>query len=396
MVGWTASVGSCALSISNRTLQVRSIAHTICSPRSCGGPRRRSTVVVYGRPSGGKKREWVGTRGKESMPEVGKHHFSYFYSHEAVVRVTRSTTNNSHPVLSLFFLLIQKSLVLEIKEEEASAVVSAGLLVSEPGKDFEGDDVPLDDLVLIGQITGAHGVKGHVKVRPLTDEGERRFGEPGPRFLGPDPQTLGAKLRRPSEVVLESGRKILLKGLEAWIIRLEGVKTREEADGLAGHVLYIHVDDREEIEEDGAFYVQELLGLEVFLPNAQDPETVGELVGTIVDVHDGTGTYDCLRIRRKESDEQGEMITSLIPFAKDIVPYVDLEDGVVLITPPEGLLDITTRGAWQRDVRKGGGARADDKSKSRKGGRSKKRDKAAADREAKMQPQNGDIDGNAT
>jgi len=41
------------------------------------------------------------------------------------------------------------------------------------------------------------------------------------------------------------------------------------------------------------------------------------------------------------------MITSLIPFAKDIVPYVDLEDGVVLITPLEGLLDITTRGAWQ-------------------------------------------------
>ncbi|CAG9466558.1 unnamed protein product [Pedinophyceae sp. YPF-701] len=252
------------------------------------------------------------------------------------------------------------------------------LVASEPGLDFNGDPIAQDDLALIGGIMGAHGVSGELKVKPITDAPELRFGQPGPRFLGPDSRRYQSKLVPPREVNLLGGRKVLAKGAEAWIVRLEGVETREAAQALSGQSLYVHVADREDIEEEGLFYVQELVGMEVYLQNAEDPDVVGAKVGTVVEVCDGTGTHDVLRIRRVESDEAGEERTTLIPFAKEIVPYVDLEDNVMVITPPEGLLDLVTKGPWQ------GGRRRDGRSRARKGGRSKKRDKAAAARESRQ------------
>lgn len=79
-----------------------------------------------------------------------------------------------------------------------------------------------------------------------------------------------------------------------------------------------------------------------------------------------TGTHDVLRIRLHEgalpdatvdgcvhctmmscthhhghSETQQGVRSVLLPFARDIVPEVDLEEGTMVIDPPEGLLEAT-------------------------------------------------------
>lgn len=69
----------------------------------------------------------------------------------------------------------------------------------------------------------------------------------------------------------------------------------------------------------------------------------GELVGTVVDLYDGTGSHDTLKILRSESDAAaGRTVTSFVPFAKSIVPIVDKAARRIEIDPPAGLLDMKT------------------------------------------------------
>lgn len=52
------------------------------------------------------------------------------------------------------------------------------------------------------------------------------------------------------------------------------------------------------------------------------------------------GTQDVLRILLKAADP-ADAHTVLVPFVKDIVPAVDMEQRRMTITPPEGLFDIS-------------------------------------------------------
>lgn len=47
-----------------------------------------------------------------------------------------------------------------------------------------------------------------------------------------------------------------VQGNEAWIVKLEGVESPEEAALLRGHALLIPASAREELEDEDEFYVQ--------------------------------------------------------------------------------------------------------------------------------------------
>ena len=101
---------------------------------------------------------------------------------------------------------------------------------------------------------------------------------------------------------------------------------------------------------------QDLVGLRVFLQSTR------EELGAVVDLFDGTGTHDVLRIHllprsspaaaaaaegvaAAEAAAEGAAQASepkhlLLPFVKAMVPVVDLAAGRMEITPPEGLLDL--------------------------------------------------------
>jgi len=195
--------------------------------------------------------------------------------------------------------------------------------------------------VEVGIIGPPHGVQGECKVQPLTDWPEERLGKKGARYLIPpstnkmikSPATMknttsSNGIAEERKVMLMRGRASIYKGREVWIVKIKGINSPEEVQAIRGYALCVHESVREDLEDEDEFYVQQLIGLRVVeLESGAD-------VGIVADIMDGTGSHDVLCITM----ETGE--TALVPFAKEIVPEIDMENGVMRISPPEGLLDI--------------------------------------------------------
>ncbi len=172
------------------------------------------------------------------------------------------------------------------------------------------------ELMEVGRLVAAQGLRGELRVLPLSDFPER-FTRPGPRWL---------RSRQGEEraVRLLSGRQ--LPGKELYVVRLEGCDDRSSAEALVGHHLLVDASDRPPLEP-GEFHVLDLVGLEVRLL----PE--GTVLGSVTDlIHGGN---DLLEIELSEGRRR-----LLIPFVEAIVPEVQLEQGWIGLTPPPGLLEL--------------------------------------------------------
>lgn len=175
-----------------------------------------------------------------------------------------------------------------------------------------------EELLVVGKIVAAQGLRGELRVLPLSDFPER-FTKAGPRWL--QRQEGGAR-----GVQLKGGRQ--LPGKEMYVVRLEGVDSREAAEALVGHELLVPASDRPKLAR-GEFHLLDLVGLEVRL--AEDATVVGHVRNLI---HAGN---DLLEVEL--SAERGGR-TILIPFVNAIVPTVQLKEGWIGITPPPGLLEL--------------------------------------------------------
>lgn len=168
------------------------------------------------------------------------------------------------------------------------------------------------ELVAVGRIGPAHGVRGEVFVQPWTDDPADRFAV-GAR-LDTNPSSAG-----PLVVAAQrdhSGRLV---------VEFEGVTDRDGAAGLHGVVLLVPAHTRPQLADSDDFYDTDLVGL-------QASTVDGEALGPVTNVlHGPAGDYLEVRVEGRER---------LIPFVAAIVPEVDLVAGTVRIDPPEGLLDL--------------------------------------------------------
>lgn len=191
------------------------------------------------------------------------------------------------------------------------------LTVSQPSAD--GSD---DRLIEIGKIVGAQGLKGEVRVYPDSDFPER-FIRSGTRWL------LRPGATHPQPIMLLQGRYLGGKGL--YVVQLEGVTDRTQAEALQGGKLLVLESDRPPLEED-EFHVLDLIGITVY------DQATQAIVGTVVRlVPAGNDLLEVERTAAEGSDTPPK--TVLIPFVKAIVPVVDLEQRRIEITPPGGLIE---------------------------------------------------------
>ncbi|WP_432279901.1 ribosome maturation factor RimM, partial [Nocardia cyriacigeorgica] len=110
------------------------------------------------------------------------------------------------------------------------------------------------------------------------------------------------------------------------LVQLSGVDDRTAADALRGTLFFVDSADLGPSEDPDEYYDHELEGLRVELAD-------GTAVGTVTEVlHSAAG--ELLSVRA--ADDGREI---LIPFVMAIVPTVSVADGLVVIDPPEGLLD---------------------------------------------------------
>ncbi|MET7767602.1 ribosome maturation factor RimM [Nocardia sp. NPDC005366] len=170
--------------------------------------------------------------------------------------------------------------------------------------------------LVVGRVAKSHGVRGELVVEVRTDAPEARFA-PGVALRG--------RLARSKEVrdfTVESAREHSGRLL----VCLDGVSDRTAADALRGTLFVVESDDLPPSEDPDEYYDHELEGLTVRL-------TDGTLVGAVTEVlHSAAG--ELLSVRAAEDGRE-----ILVPFVNAIVPTVSLADGLVVIDPPEGLLD---------------------------------------------------------
>ena len=160
----------------------------------------------------------------------------------------------------------------------------------------------------IGKIVSVFGIKGEVKVEPWCDS---------PAFIC-EFDTLYYKSGTPVEIERSRVHK------NQALLKIKGVETPEQGKLLRGRVLYM---DRDDVElDEGTYFRQDLIGLTV-----KDSKT-DEEYGKISDVLE-TGANDVYEITDCNSKKK------YIPAIPDVIDSVDLENGVMLITPLEGLFD---------------------------------------------------------
>jgi len=159
--------------------------------------------------------------------------------------------------------------------------------------------------VAIGRVGAAWGVRGAVRVLPLTD---RRGQLAAGRTV-----TVAGERRK-----IESAR--WQKGLV--YLRLSGIEHREAAAELGGRLLAIPESELEPLPE-GEYYRFQLIGLSVV-------STDGEELGRVTEVL-STGANDVYVVR----GDRGEL---LLPATDEVVREIDLETGRMLIEVLPGLL----------------------------------------------------------
>ena len=170
------------------------------------------------------------------------------------------------------------------------------------------DSIPIGDRIPIGYVRRAHGIRGDVIVRPLTDFADRF--QQGSEFLTDEtpPRSLRVTSARDHS--------------DGYLVHLAGISTRNEAEALQGVTFTIDADERRELGED-EYWPEDLQGMVAIAPD-------GRHLGTVTGVVLGEA-QDRLIVRASD----GEDIE--VPFVDPIVSMVHPSGGHVVIDAPPGL-----------------------------------------------------------
>jgi 16S rRNA processing protein RimM len=172
--------------------------------------------------------------------------------------------------------------------------------------------------LVVGRVVKAHGITGEVVVEVRTDDPAARFA-PGAALRAKHSRRGGPERGYVVADAREHGGRLL--------VRLAGVDDRDAADALRGNVFVVDSDDLPAIDEVDTYYDHQLEGLHVRTTAGHDVGVIGEVL------HTAGG--ELLAVKR--SDDGTE---ALVPFVSAIVTSVSLDDRIVEIDPPEGLLDL--------------------------------------------------------
>lgn len=154
---------------------------------------------------------------------------------------------------------------------------------------------PATDLVVVGVILGAHGVRGDVRVKSFTAEPDAVF-------------DYAPFLSETGEILIDPVRARPAK--DHYIVTPETPRQKEEWDQLKSTRLHVPRDVLPETDEN-EFYIDDLVGLDVF---AGGDAPIGRVKAVL-----NHGASDLIEI---QPISQGKPV--LVPFTLEDVPVVDL------------------------------------------------------------------------
>ena len=162
----------------------------------------------------------------------------------------------------------------------------------------------MENQIVIGKIVAPHGVRGDIRILPLTDKPEQ--------FLDLD------------YLLLPDGRKLTVKAARFHkrmvLVTTAEIKSMNESELLRGMEVSINAEDLPELEE-GRFYVADLIGLPVY-------DEQGEQIGTFKDAL-STGSNDVYVIAVPGQKDY------LLPALKKYVKEINLAEKRIVVELPE-------------------------------------------------------------
>lgn len=161
----------------------------------------------------------------------------------------------------------------------------------------------------IGQIVNTQGLKGEVRVYPLTDD-INRFDELKYFYLG-------------KELDKYKVERVRYKG-NMVIMKIKGIDIIESAEKLKNKYIYVSREETRELEE-GEFFIADMIGMEVF---TVDNNYVGVLSEVL--------QYAANDVYVIKNDEDKEF---LIPATMKFVPSIDINERKMIVNPIKGMID---------------------------------------------------------
>jgi 16S rRNA processing protein RimM len=162
----------------------------------------------------------------------------------------------------------------------------------------------------VGQIVSTHGVKGEVKVYPMTDN-IKRFDDLKYCYL-----------ERNNEYI-----KIEVLGVkyikQMVVLKLSDVNDMNEAFKLKNKFIYVDRQNAVKLPED-KYFIADLIGIEVYDLN-------GNMLGNVASIF-SLKSNDVYEIKEKSGK------TFLIPAIKDVIKSIDIENNKMTIELLEGLI----------------------------------------------------------
>lgn len=168
---------------------------------------------------------------------------------------------------------------------------------------------PAEGYIAVGYVRRAHGVRGSVVIRPLTDSPQLRYQAGALLTMDGDP----------SRVLTVATVGPHNDGL---LVSFVGVTDRDAADALRGVSLQIPRSDRRSLDDD-EFWTEDLIGLTAVTSE-------GRSLGRVVNVIAGAA-QDRIAI------DPGDGAVVEVPFVQAIVGHVLMDEGQIVVDPPPGL-----------------------------------------------------------
>ena len=166
------------------------------------------------------------------------------------------------------------------------------------------------EYTIVGKLINTHGIKGEVKIYPLTNDIER-FNSLKSAYLGEDKITVTVK-----SVKFHKGMAILKFN-----------EYDDINDILKFKDQYLYVDEENKVVlPKNHFFISDLIGCKVY-----DMEST--YIGDVVDVLQGYSN-DVYVIKDKIEDKK-----YLIPAVKAFIKEVNIEGKIISIDPVEGMIE---------------------------------------------------------
>ncbi|NTW71986.1 MAG: 16S rRNA processing protein RimM [Eubacteriaceae bacterium] len=166
------------------------------------------------------------------------------------------------------------------------------------------------DYMVVGKIVAPHGIKGEMKVMPITDDMER-FDDLKEVYI----EIEGARETFKVDKVRYHKNMVL--------ITFKEIRDRNQTERLKNKYIEIDRKDARELDE-GRYYIVDLIGIDI-MEN-------GQKIGILKDIIQSGGA-DLYIIQTPEKE-------LMLPATHENIGDIDIEAGIMHVNIPEGIWDL--------------------------------------------------------